>query len=259
MEAIWAAAITGFFGLVTALVTVFRDEIRGCMQSKRQPVEVDKGEELAPIDSIMLTESNHEAIRKRPFDTRTELLRSPKGDAFLFKIHLRNKGWIELFFMTGWIVAWTVGIVFAAFFFFAMLFGGTDVDREPSGRIFSMFFIGGWLVAALAGEFAVAKAIKKRLASVIGRLQITISANGVTVGRVFGGLKSRTHYDAAKIDGFGESEKNLVNLQKVQWSVYLRCGVQRIEFEGMSANEAEWLEQQLNNASKVVSGDAIAA
>jgi hypothetical protein len=69
------------------------------------------------------------------------------------------------------------------------------------------------------------------------------------VSNILGALKTSKDYETQKCDEFGA----------IGNKVFLRYGVQRIEFDGISPNEAEWLEQQLNNGYRIVTGKATAA
>jgi hypothetical protein len=249
MNPVWAALITGFFGLTTAIITVFKDELRAWIAGKPQQTVVPVGPALLPIDSIVV-KGDPDGRRKRPFDTKSEILRTEPGDAFVFRLHQGEKRWFELFFMLGWMAAWTAGIVFAAFAFFGLLIGDSHIEAGSLGmRLFTTVFLGGWLLAAIAGEFAVAKAIKRRLAGVLGRVQISVSNRALTVSMILGALMTSKEYETEKCDGFGETGG----------TVFFRYGIRRIEFDGMAPNEAEWLAQQLNNAYRVVTGQATVA
>jgi hypothetical protein len=253
MTAVWAAAITGFFGFLTATMTVFKDEIKAWIAGNLQPSAITTGPKLLPIESIVVKEGPV-GQRKRPFDTKSQILQTESGDAYIFRLHQPDKKWFELLFMIGWLVAWTAGIIFFAFGFFELLlgmfFGSSRINAGPFGmQLFVTVFTGGWLVGAIAGEFAVAKAIKRRLATILGQIQISVSRHEIAVRSILGSLMTGKEYETLKCDGFGE----------VGGVVFLRYGVQRIQFEGFTSNEAEWLGQQLNNAYRTVIGETTAA
>jgi hypothetical protein len=86
------------------------------------------------------------ALANAPFDTK--IAYRVTGDTLVFRIppSISPVRIVMAVFITGWLIAWTAGIVFAATTLSRMLQGGAG---EPGGAV---VFMAGWLIAALAGE-----------------------------------------------------------------------------------------------------------
>lgn len=95
--------------------------------------------------------------------------------------------------------------------------------------------MGGWLLGAIAGEFAAAWFIKKQIQNIFSIQSIILSLKGVIISKGRN-MTSPQEYSWDQIDGF----------VRASCLLYLRNGVKRVEFQTNSENEAEWLQQRLN-------------
>ena len=71
----------------------------------------------------------------------------------------------------------------------------------------------------------------------------------MTIGS--GGRRGGRLYPWAEVDGFGQKADGFGQNSSV---LFLRHGCRRIDLPRLSPNEAEWLEQQLNDACNEVAG-----
>jgi len=255
-----AAVITSLAGLLGAVVTVFKDEIKARWRYRPPPgVEVKETTDLVPVAPGDVPAIAHPQSRKRPFNSRIQVLASTHGRERVFILPLKRP-WFQLLFMAGWLLAWTVGIGVAALIFFGILFG--KAETEGVGRIPVLIFMSGWLLAALAGEFAAAKSLKSRLFK--GKVELRFSGGEfIVMGR--GGLAhTMVHYCIDKIDGFEPmgsappaSNVGQLSGQRYPAGVFFRYGIDRIAFEGLTPNDAEWLSQELQRTLEAMAAPLV--
>jgi hypothetical protein len=256
------ALITAVFGLLGSLIAVFKDELKEYVKKKNQGEERVVAQDFVPARLQGGDETLRHPVRKRPFNTKIEILKSHETDDIRFIIPLHAKNWFPIVFMSGWLLAWTAGIAFAGFAFFGMIFRSASAGFSGMD-LFAIVFMGGWLIGALAGEVAVTKQLKKSMSSLAGRLEATLARDGdLVLKKRFGRISTTTVYPVVKIDGFehyGGGSSNQGFGQGDGGGIYFRYGIDRIAFDGITANEAEWLAQELNRALAVTREDTVSA
>ena len=248
------AIITATFSLLGSLLAVFKDEIKEYIKTRKKPVLRAEDESFVSIGLNEVAFDKDLRVRKRPFDTNISVSKSRSQDEIRFEIPSRKPHWFPIIFMTGWLLAWTAGIVAAGSAFFGMLFGGVR-SGTAEDDLFGIVFMGGWLIAALAGEVAVTRQLKKSIFSSSAIVELNFGVAGIlTVKRQHGRIRHATQYLIANIDGFEKFGPTPVSIgfgQDNTSGVFFRYGINRVTLDGITDNEAEWLAQELNRALDV--------
>jgi len=242
------ALITGVFGLLGSLIAVFKDELREWLKSREKPVETDAKEVLVSANLRHTPPLRNTESRRRPFNSRIEILQSSAGKGLVFRIPIARKEWFSILFTAGWLIGWTASIVFTAYSFFGKLFG--SIRTGTTGEdIFGIVFMGGWLIGALAGEVVVAGILKNSLVSAFeNAIEVRFSSGELILLRRRGRISSERRYPLDKVDGFEAYGTSGVGEVA---GVFFRFGIDRVSIDGLTPNEAEWLAQELEYASQV--------
>lgn len=238
-SSIVTAVITSGGTLGAALIAVFKEEIRRWMN---RDSEREQAQPSAPVVWTEATIDHGQAdsgSRRKPFDSQIEEYQQAGGSTYLFRVPVsRLANWGAVAFIAGWLLAWTVGVGWTARVLFSAVKGvasGNGTTEEFWGCV----LMGGWLLAAIVGEFGAVYALKETLNRTLGSMLIQLSASGVKLSKGRARLGRAKEFLWRNFDGFGDQGE----------SIFFRYGKRRIVIPVASLNEAEWLAQRLNDVA----------
>lgn len=170
-------------------------------------------------------------IDSRPFDSN--ITYDLRDGALLFRIPGSRTNLFQILFMSGWLAGWTAGIFFVTTILLSSLF---NRGAEQSGLgWFGGVFMSGWLVAAIAGEYAAIQGLTSILVVSLGNQYIAALRDRMIV---------RKSLLFMKIDNVYAS-RYLRNWKATQEGLQFEYGKQKELIGGPTEIEASWIASGL--------------
>jgi hypothetical protein len=166
-----------------------------------------------------------------PFDTRVTC--DQKSDTLLFRIPPSFSNIFALIFTAGWLIAWTAGI-FVVCYILVLMFMHPSQDDGAFGW-FGPLFLSGWLVGALAGEYAVMKNFLSGILASFGDQFIIYDTEVLLVVRRMLFITRRAAY----------LFRHVQNMIATEAGLGFDYGKNKIVLTGVTENEANWIKQSI--------------
>jgi hypothetical protein len=246
-DSVSPAIVTGIFGLITTILITFKKEIVGTLRRVKPDEPYD--DLFRPLSSVeeLLPGPKNEARRMRPFDAKTKIETALEGKAIRFQIRADHGGLAGIFlplFLSGWLMAWTLGVFSTAAMSISWLQQGpvedsvTNVHGALTSYMMGALVSVGSFLATLAGEVLALYALKRIIVESFGRASIVLLPGQLVLRKNSFGLSTRQQYNIQLIDGF-DNDKNLL---------FFKYGVKRIRAVNLTDNELDWLKPEIGKA-----------
>ncbi len=180
------------------------------------------------------------ALANAPFDTK--IAYQVRGDTLVFRIppSLNLARIVVAVFITGWLIGWTAAIVFAATTLSGMLRGG----GEPRGG--AALFMGGWLLAALAGEAVALWVLASSVSSAFARRFVICTPDTLFVVVRVWFLKRVSSYQLRYVRNLAAADgiKSMTTPIPDQWLGF-DYGKRKVLIPGVTQPEANWIAESI--------------
>ncbi|HME25350.1 MAG TPA: hypothetical protein VKI44_29150 [Acetobacteraceae bacterium] len=228
-----SAIITASATLLAAILTVYFHVIH-------KPQQAAGGAANATGLAARATEEAGQLVSHIPFERDesvpfdSDLMFARSGDRTIIKMPRGGGMLFHTFFMSGWLIGWTAGIFFVGSEFFSLVFG-KGIGGDSEWNWFAPLFTFGWLVGAIAAEFAVINSLFRVIARAFGRRYLVLEPDVmIDLCRILTLNLPKLYF-----------RKHIKNLRVEPDGVVFEYGKNDIKLDGITRVEAEWVRRRL--------------